>query len=115
MLLALFSHAKDSFRVMALTCINSLISLAPQALLLNMDAYLEVGGQKEMMEMEIGMRMELELKMEMEMAGEVDVFFRLFLVLAGFVVVGWTRMYLTKGLEGRTEGRGLARAGAGGG
>lgn len=44
MLLALFSHPTDSFRVMALTCINSLISLSPQALLLNMDAYLEVGG-----------------------------------------------------------------------
>lgn len=43
MLLALFSHPKDSFRVMALTCVNSLISLSPQALLLNMDAYLEVG------------------------------------------------------------------------
>ncbi|CAN0556718.1 unnamed protein product, partial [Ectocarpus sp. 8 AP-2014] len=41
MLLALFSHPKDSFRVMALTCVNSLISLSPQALLLNMDAYLE--------------------------------------------------------------------------
>lgn len=42
MLLALFSHPKDSFRVMALKCVNSLISLLPQALLLNMDAYLEV-------------------------------------------------------------------------
>lgn len=42
MLLHLFSHPKDSFRVMALTCINSLIPMSPQALLLNMDAYLEV-------------------------------------------------------------------------
>lgn len=42
MLLALFSHPKDSFRVTALKCINSLISLGPQALVLNMDAYLEV-------------------------------------------------------------------------
>ncbi|CAN0438037.1 unnamed protein product, partial [Hapterophycus canaliculatus] len=41
MLLALFSHPTDSFRVMALACINSLISLSPQALLLSMDAYLE--------------------------------------------------------------------------
>ncbi|CAM9750697.1 unnamed protein product, partial [Scytosiphon promiscuus] len=38
MLLSLFSHPTDTFRVMALTCINSLISLSPQALLLNMDA-----------------------------------------------------------------------------
>lgn len=42
MLLALFSHPKDSFRVTALKCMNNLIQLSPQALLLNMDAYLEV-------------------------------------------------------------------------
>lgn len=42
MLLALFSHPKDSIRVTALKCINSLIPLGTQALLLNMDAYLEV-------------------------------------------------------------------------
>ncbi|CAN0143401.1 unnamed protein product, partial [Laminaria digitata] len=41
MLLALFAHPKDSFRVSALKCMNSLISLSPQALLVNMDAYLE--------------------------------------------------------------------------
>eukprot|EP00903_Cladosiphon_okamuranus_P010633 g10055.t1 len=41
MLLHLFSHPKDSFRVAALKCINSLIPMSPQALLLNMDAYLE--------------------------------------------------------------------------
>lgn len=41
-LLGQFSHPKDSFRVTALKCINSLISLSSQALLLNMDAYLEV-------------------------------------------------------------------------
>lgn len=43
MLLALFAHPKDSFRVSALKCMNSLISLSPQALVVNMDAYLEVG------------------------------------------------------------------------
>ena len=48
MLLALFSHPKDSFRVTALKCMNHLIQLSPQALLLNMDAYLQVRGKRKL-------------------------------------------------------------------
>ncbi|CAM9663741.1 unnamed protein product, partial [Choristocarpus tenellus] len=41
LMLSLFGHPKESFRVAALTFVNSLITMGPQALLLNMDAYLE--------------------------------------------------------------------------